>query len=101
MSYEPAGTVAVASIGVVLTAVGVRLLWQVLLPPLVAHFRRGDEVAALPLRGRTLIGWCGLRGAVSLAIALPIPRELSDGRPFPGRSLLLFLALVVVLATPA
>jgi Na+/H+ antiporter len=98
ISDYPAGTVAAASIAVVLTAVGVRLLWQVLLPPLVARLRPGDEVATLPRRERLLIGWSGIRGAVSLAIVLSIPRTL-DGHPFPGRPLLLFLTLVVVLTT--
>jgi CPA1 family monovalent cation:H+ antiporter len=99
VAHEPAGTLAIASAAVVGTAIGVRLLWQVLTPPLIARFRRTDEVATLPRRERALIGWCGMRGAVSLAIALSIPRTLSDGRPFPERELLLFLTLVVVLVT--
>jgi Na+/H+ antiporter len=98
VSDIPAGTVAIASVAVVLTAIGVRLLWQLLLPPLVARLRPGDEVASLPRRERLLIGWSGIRGAVSLAIVLSIPRSL-DGHPFPGRPLLLFLTLVVVLTT--
>lgn len=99
VSHEAAGTLAAASAAVVVTAIGVRLLWQLLLPPLVGRFRRGDEVASLSRRERALIGWCGMRGAISLAIALSIPKTLSDGRPFPDRDLLLFLTLVVVLVT--
>jgi CPA1 family monovalent cation:H+ antiporter len=98
ISDQPPGIVAITSVCIVLTAVAIRLAWQLFLPPLVAHFRRGDDVLAMPRRERALIGWCGLRGAISLAIALSIPVTL-DGRPFPGRSLLLFLTLVVVLAT--
>jgi Na+/H+ antiporter len=99
VSDYPAGTVAIASVAVVLTAIVVRLAWQIWLPPLVARLRPGDEVAALPRRERLLIGWSGIRGAVSLAIALSIPVNLSEGHPFPGRGLLLFLTLVVVLTT--
>ena len=98
VSGYPAGTVAEASVLVVVTAIGVRLLWQLWLPPLVARLRPGDEVATLPRRERLLIGWSGIRGAVSLAIVLSIPRTL-DGHPFPGRPLLLFLTLVVVMTT--
>jgi CPA1 family monovalent cation:H+ antiporter len=95
---QPAGIVALTSVCIVLTAVAIRLAWQLFLPPLVARFRRSDEVLAMPRRERALIGWSGMRGAISLAIALSIPVTL-DGHPFPGRSLLLFLTLVVVLAT--
>jgi CPA1 family monovalent cation:H+ antiporter len=83
---------------VTLTVIALRMLWQLFMPPLGARLWPSDEVLALPRRERTLIGWCGLRGAISLAIALSIPVTL-DGEPFPGRSLLLFLTLVVVLTT--
>ncbi len=92
------GLVVAASLLVVLTVIVVRLFWQMFLPPLGARLWPSDEVFALPRRERTLIGWCGLRGAISLAIALSIPVTL-DGEPFPGRNLLLFITLVVVLAT--
>jgi CPA1 family monovalent cation:H+ antiporter len=50
-------------------------------------------------RERLVLGWCGPRGAVSLAVALSIPLTTSAGAPFPRRDLLLFLTIVVVLAT--
>lgn len=39
----------------------------------------------------------GVRGAVTLAGAFSIPLVLNDGSPFPERSLILFLATVVIL----
>ncbi len=39
-----------------------------------------------------------MRGAISLAAALAIPLE-ADGQPFPGRPVLIFLTVCVVLAT--
>lgn len=40
-----------------------------------------------------------MRGAVSLAAALAVPLATSDGAPFPGRDLIVFLTFGVILAT--
>ena len=45
-----------------------------------------------------LVGFTGLRGAVSLAAALSVPLTL-DGAPFPHRDLILFATISVILAT--
>ena len=41
----------------------------------------------------------GMRGIVSLAIALGLPLYLSDGSPFPERNIIIFISIVVVLIT--
>jgi monovalent cation/hydrogen antiporter len=46
-----------------------------------------------------VVGWMGMRGAVSLAAALALPLQTGTGAPFPGRDLIIFLAFVVVLGT--
>lgn len=46
-----------------------------------------------------IVAWTGTRGIVSLAAALALPLTLADGTPFPHRSLILFLAFVVILIT--
>jgi monovalent cation/hydrogen antiporter len=46
-----------------------------------------------------VVGWMGMRGAVSLAAALALPLQTDTGAPFPGRDLIIFLAFVVVLGT--
>ncbi|MBI5106322.1 MAG: Na+/H+ antiporter [Solirubrobacterales bacterium] len=46
-----------------------------------------------------LIGWTGMRGAVSLAAALAIPLETDAGAPFPDRDLIIFLAWTVIAVT--
>ncbi|NCU02688.1 MAG: Na+/H+ antiporter [Chitinophagaceae bacterium] len=46
-----------------------------------------------------ILGWTGMRGVVSLAAALAIPVQLSDGTPFPQRNLILFITFVVILTT--
>ena len=65
-----------------------RWLW----PPL----RRRQ--AAPNWRPAFLIGFAGLRGAVSLAAALSIPFE-ARGAPFPHRDLILFATVCVIFAT--
>lgn len=46
-----------------------------------------------------VLGWAGMRGVVSLAVALSLPLVTADGRPFPGRALLVFVTFGVVLVT--
>ena len=48
---------------------------------------------------RLVIGWAGMRGAVSLAAALALPVQTDTGAPFPERNLLIFLAFAVIVAT--
>ena len=50
-------------------------------------------------RQRTLNGWAGMRGAVSLAAALSLPLLTDAGAPFPGRDLILFVTFAVILFT--
>jgi CPA1 family monovalent cation:H+ antiporter len=60
---------------------------------------RAKEGGYPPVRNVVVAGWCGVRGSVSLAAALALPLEIGDGRPFPGRDVIVFVTLVVVLAT--
>jgi CPA1 family monovalent cation:H+ antiporter len=46
-----------------------------------------------------IVGWAGMRGVVSLAIAFSIPLRMHDGTPFPGRNLVLFLTFTTVIGT--
>jgi CPA1 family monovalent cation:H+ antiporter len=90
--------------GVLLSVVAmvVRLAWVfpgAYLPRLVRGWlgRRPEPVP--PWRNVAVVGWCGMRGIVSLAAALALPLALTDGSPFPGRDLLVFLAFVVIFVT--
>lgn len=86
-----AGTVAVAAVGVLVTAIVIRPLW--VFP--VAYARR---LLPSALRRRetppwlypTLVSWAGMRGVVTLAAAFVIPSTV------PHRDVLVFIALVVV-----
>ena len=52
-----------------------------------------------PWQHPALIGWAGLRGAVSLAAALALPLTIDSGDAFPQRSYVIYLAFCVILAT--
>lgn len=57
------------------------------------------EEALLDLQSSLIIGWSGMRGIVSLAIALGLPETLENGEPFPMRDAIIFIAIAVVLFT--
>ncbi|HKB00580.1 MAG TPA: sodium:proton antiporter [Gemmataceae bacterium] len=57
-----------------------------------------DAVALSP-RGAAVVGWCGMRGTVTLATALALPTGGDGGTPFPYRDLILVTAFGVVLGT--
>lgn len=46
-----------------------------------------------------VLSWAGMRGVVSLAVALSLPQVTATGEPFPGRDLIVFVTFAVVLVT--
>ena len=92
-----------AADGILLSAVAiiVRFAWvyaALYLPrKLSATLRRSE--AAPPEAEFFIMGWCGMRGIVSLAAALALPNALADGTPFPYRDVIIFFTFVVIAAT--
>lgn len=71
----------------------VRMVWMLTVPHLVASVRRESPWAEVdPIRERFLLGWSGIRGALSLAAALSIPVSVAH------RDELLFLTFTTILA---
>jgi CPA1 family monovalent cation:H+ antiporter len=50
-------------------------------------------------KGPFIFGWAGMRGVVSLAMALSIPLLMDNGQAFPYRNLILFITFIVILVT--
>lgn len=61
--------------------------------------RRISEEALFDSKTSMIITWSGMRGIVSLAIALGLPVTLEDGTPFPMRNDIIFLSIAVVLVS--
>ncbi len=83
------------------TVIAVRLVWM--FPGAYVAARLGRLVGARedvpPWRGVLLVAWAGMRGGVSLVIALAIPLTIAGGKPFPDRDLIIFFTFAVILAT--
>jgi CPA1 family monovalent cation:H+ antiporter len=94
-------TLAGYALATIAAVVGTRFLWLFTVPYIIrALDRRPSQierrVGAAP---RVVVGWAGMRGAVSLAAALALPLETDAGAAFPERDLVIFLAYCVVLFT--
>ncbi|WND35198.1 Na+/H+ antiporter [Streptomyces sp. BB1-1-1] len=88
------------AVAVFLVVAVARFAWvypATFLPRLSARVRarEGD----LSWKGPFVIGWAGMRGVVSLAIAFSIPLTVHGGEPFPERNLILFLTFTTVIGT--
>lgn len=99
--YPPerlAGAAALISAVVILT----RIVWMfpgAYVPRWLDRRLLGKGDPYPPWQNVSVVAWTGMRGVVSLAAALAIPRELSDGKPFPDRGLIQFLTFWVIFAT--
>lgn len=60
---------------------------------------RVKEGALLNWKNSLIISWSGMRGIVSLAIALGLPLTIGNGAAFPHRDAIIFISVVVVLFT--
>ena len=83
-----AGTLVRDAVLVFVTVVAVRMLWMFTVPHFVRSWAEVD-----PWRDRVVLGWSGLRGALSLAAALSIPATVAH------RDEILFLTFTTILAT--
>jgi monovalent cation/hydrogen antiporter len=88
------GAQLVDVVAVSAVVIAVRLAWVGIAPVLariVAGARRAD--IGENWRERFVVGWSGMRGAISLAAALALPESL------PGREPLIFITVGVIAAT--
>jgi Na+/H+ antiporter len=94
---EPVGYAAL----VVATVIGTRFLWLFTVPYVIRALDRRPQqrLRRVGVRPRIVVGWSGMRGAVSLAAALALPLETDAGTPLPERDLVLFITFAVILVT--
>jgi CPA1 family monovalent cation:H+ antiporter len=77
---EGMGDLFVAGVALALVVMGVRLAYQFVVP-------------GLDTKERLVVGWSGMRGAISLAVALAVPEEVA------ARDEIIFLAICVIVIT--
>jgi CPA1 family monovalent cation:H+ antiporter len=96
-----AGDLAGYALAVSGVVVGTRMLWMFTVPYLIRALDRRPSQRARrsPARQRIIIGWSGMRGAVSLAVALALPLTTNAREPFPQRDLIIFLTFGVIFFT--
>jgi CPA1 family monovalent cation:H+ antiporter len=83
----------------VAVVIAIRMAWELLVSPLIALLPgRHSSYVRNPWRQRIVVGWGGMRGAISLAIALTLPTTVG-GHDFTERSTLIFLTAVVVVVS--
>jgi Na+/H+ antiporter len=96
--YSPARLVGYAAV-VSLAVIGARFLWVIPGTYLTAWMRRTKHPIQNAGRASIILGWAGMRGAVSLAAALALPLTTDAGDDFPNRDLVIFLTFGVILAS--
>ncbi|MFV0127869.1 Na+/H+ antiporter [Streptomyces sp. HMX112] len=88
------------AVAVFAAVVVVRFVWvfpATYLPRLLSSRVREREPDTT-WKAPVVVGWAGMRGVVSLAIAFTIP-VTTGGEPFPARNLVLFLTFTTVIGT--
>jgi CPA1 family monovalent cation:H+ antiporter len=89
------GSLAIEASAVVGTVIVVRMAWMFAVTALPGGHRLVGAArdSTRSWRETTVVGWAGMRGAVSLAAALALPQD------FPQRDLLVFITFAVIVAT--
>ena len=88
--------------GIVIVAVlGLRLLWFFTVPYLLRAIDRRPAQRALRIsaRHRVFLTWAGVRGSISLALALALPLTTKAGRPMPDREAMVAVTFAVIVFT--
>lgn len=93
--FETLGPMALMVLAIVVTVTAARFVWILASDNLLAVARKAGVKQACPLGWRqgVTLGWAGMRGVVTLAIALTLPLDM------PGRDLMLVCAFAVIFAT--
>jgi Na+/H+ antiporter len=101
VSGQSAAALLMQALLVSAVVIVVRIAWEFTVPYLIRALDRRPSQHARRIgpKERLVIGWSGMRGAVSLAAALALPLEVADGQPFPQRNLIIFVTFGVIFAT--
>src|SRR5215213_3227260 len=101
LSGYSASTLGGYTLAVTGVVVGTRLVWFFTVPYLIRAIDRrpAQRARRVGARWRLVMAWSGMRGAVSLAVALALPLTTHAGSGFPKRDLIVFLTFSVIFFT--
>jgi monovalent cation/hydrogen antiporter len=92
------GQLAIYSLAISALLIVLRMAW-ILGSATIANFFAPPRERPLSLPMMLVISWTGMRGMLSLAAALAIPRTIGAGEAFPARDLIVFLTFSAIVVT--
>ena len=96
----PVGRLVLTGAAVVAAIVVLRLAWMEASGWFARLGRRGrTALGASGWRERLVLGWAGMRGAITLAALLAVPERTGGGHPLTGRDEIIYLGFTVIIVT--
>jgi monovalent cation/hydrogen antiporter len=101
LSGYAASTLIAYALAVSGVVVLTRIIWFFTVPYLIRAIDRrpAQRARRVGAADRLVVAWSGMRGAVSLAVALALPLTTEAGDEFPQRDLIIFLTFAVIFST--
>ena len=102
VNYLFPSTLVLLSVTAIASIVLIRLLLvsaTVYLNHILRYFSRPGARAHVVWQEILISSWSGMRGLVSLALAIALPLVLPNGSAFPYRNLIIFLTIITILFT--
>lgn len=100
VSYLPATTIALFSAVTITAVLGLRFFWVNLTDYFNQLWEQRKTLARrhikLQWRENLVVTWSGMRGLVSITLALALPITLATGAPFPERNLVIVLTIITI-----
>lgn len=103
MTYEQMMLYTKYTLMITFTMIVVRMIWVYARSGIFYFYAlsapKSSQLCPQILSDAAIIGWSGMRGIVSLAAALALPFNLSNGDPLEGRNEVIFITFEVILIT--
>jgi CPA1 family monovalent cation:H+ antiporter len=101
LSGYSASTLIAYALAMSAAVVVTRIIWFFTVPYLIRAIDRrpAQRARRVGAADRFVVAWSGMRGAVSLAVALALPLTTDAGEEFPQRDLIIFLTFAVIFFT--
>jgi CPA1 family monovalent cation:H+ antiporter len=97
LAPHPLDRYLLPALGVAAAVMVVRMSFVLVFSAVRSRLPRVSD--ALPAGERLVVGWSGMRGAVSLAAALAVPVTTQGGTELAGRDIVLLVTFVTILVT--